>query len=53
MIMKGSTADMVLERELRLLHLDMQIAGDCVLPWHSLSIGNLKTHPHSDIFPPT
>jgi hypothetical protein len=26
-------ADMVLERELRFLHLDLQAAGDCVPHW--------------------
>jgi hypothetical protein len=39
-------ADMVLEKELRVLHLDLQEAeGECVPHWRSLSIGDLKAHP--------
>ena len=45
---------MVLE-ELRVLHLDLKAARRR-LEFHtdkSLSLGDLKAHPHSDILPPT
>ena len=42
----GVPADMVLEKELTVLHLDQQAAeGICVHTGHSLSIGDLKAHP--------
>ena len=45
-------ADVVLERQLRALHLagnrKLTETLDCIL-----SIANLKAHPHSDTFPPT
>ena len=45
-------ADMVLDEEMRVLHLDLQVVeGNChIRP--SLSIGDLKTHLHSDTLPP-
>ena len=42
-------AGMVLEEELRVLHLDPQVEGNCV---PHFSIGDLKARPHSDILPP-
>jgi hypothetical protein len=42
-------AGMVLEKELGILHLDLQAAkGDCVPHWE-----DLKSHPNSDTLPPT
>ena len=47
-------ADMVLQKELRVLCLDPQAAeGDCVHTGYILSIGDLKVHPHNDTLPPT
>lgn len=43
---------MVLE-EMRALPLKPKAAEDCVLPWHSFSIGDLKARPYSDTLPPT
>lgn len=37
---------MVLEKGLRVVHLDLQAAeGDCVPPWAQLSLGHLKASP--------
>ena len=47
-------ADMVLEKELRVLHLGSQAAE--ATPCHteySLSNGDLQAHPHSDTLHPT
>jgi hypothetical protein len=44
---------MVLEKELIILHLDLKAAGDMLYTGHSLSIGDLKAHFHSDTLPPT
>ena len=42
----GVPADMVQEKELRVLHLDQQAAeGICVHTGDSLSIGDLQAHP--------
>jgi hypothetical protein len=47
-------ADMVLEKELRVLHLDPQTAKAAVNhTGHSLIIGDLKAHPLSDTLSPT
>ena len=47
-------ADMVLEKELRVLHLDPKAAeGDCLSYSIELSICDLWAHLHSDILPPT
>jgi hypothetical protein len=48
-------ADMVLEKELRGLHLDLQAAegGTMFLTGQSWSIGDHKVHPQSDTLPPT
>lgn len=43
----------MLEKELRVLHLDFQAAGDLCYTEHSLSLEDLKTYPHSDTRPPT
>jgi hypothetical protein len=49
----GVQADMVQERELRVLHLDPQgAAGNCVHTDCSLSFWDLKAHPHSDTLAP-
>jgi hypothetical protein len=45
-------ADVVLE-ELRVLHFDLQVAEGNCMTRGSLSIYNLKAHPHSDTLPPT
>jgi hypothetical protein len=45
--------DMVLQKELRVLHLDPWAAGDCSHSGCSWNIGNLKAHPHSNTLPPT
>jgi hypothetical protein len=46
-------ADILLEKELRVLHLDLKAAeGDCVPHWHSLNIGDSKLTPR-DTLPPT
>jgi hypothetical protein len=45
-------ADMVLEKELRILHLDWKATGNCYTG-QSLSIGDLKACPHNDTLPPT
>jgi hypothetical protein len=44
-------ADMVLEKELSMLHLDRQAAKEDCHPGYSLSIGDLKTH--NNTLPPT
>ncbi|KAL6063777.1 hypothetical protein STEG23_011767 [Scotinomys teguina] len=45
--------DMVLEKELVVLHLDLQAAEAIVYHTeHSLSKGDLKVHRHNDTFPP-
>ena len=45
--------DMVLRKELRVLHLDLQAAeGDCLPHKCSMSIGDLKARLHSDTLPP-
>jgi hypothetical protein len=47
-------AHMVLEKELRVLYFDLQASeGDYVHVGHSLSIRNLKAHPHGDTLSPT
>ena len=38
-------ADMVLEKELRVLHLDLQATEETCHTGYSLSIGDLKAHP--------
>ena len=44
----------VLETELSVLHLNLKTAErDCLPYCCSLSIGNFKACPHSDILPPT
>ena len=43
-------ADMVLEKELKVLHLDPQ-KGTVCHTWHSLSIGDLQAHPTVIHFP--
>ena len=50
----GRQADVVLEKELRVLHLDPQAAeGGCVHTECSLSIEDLKARLHNDILPST
>ena len=50
----GMQADMVLEKELSVLHLDPQAAEAAVYSTeHSLSKGDLKACPCSDVLPPT
>ena len=44
---------MILEKELNVLHLDLQGEATMHHPKNSLSIGHLKVHPHSDPLPPT
>ena len=47
-------ADMVLEKELRVLHLDPQAAEETVsYTGYSLSIGDLKVYHRSDVLFPT
>jgi hypothetical protein len=49
-------ADMVLEKELRVLHLDPKAARRIFDLFHtgqSFSIGDLKAYPNSDTLPPT
>jgi hypothetical protein len=43
---------MILEKELRALHLDPQVSGDwyTLLTGYTWSLGDLKTCPHSDTF---
>jgi hypothetical protein len=48
----GTQADMVLEKELRVLHLDQQAAESMCHTGCSLSTGYLKAHPHSDTLLP-
>jgi hypothetical protein len=48
----GVQANMVLEKELRVLRLDPQ-AAEGSHTGYSLSIGHLKAHPDSGTFPPT
>jgi hypothetical protein len=40
-----------LEKELRILNLDLQAVGDWVPHSYSLSIDNLKAHPYNDTLP--
>jgi hypothetical protein len=44
---------MVLEKQLRVLQLDLLAAGDCEHTGHSLSIEDLKAHLLGDTLPPT
>lgn len=47
-------AAMVLEKALRVLHVDLQAAeGACEPTGQSLGIGALKARPHHDTLPPT
>ena len=46
-------AGMVLEKELRVLHLDLQAAGDSEPNWAYLSLRDLKAQPHNDTLPQT
>jgi hypothetical protein len=49
----GRQADMVLEKELRVLHLDWQAAGRESGTGPGLSFWSLKAHPPSDTLPPS
>jgi hypothetical protein len=44
---------MALEKELGVLHLDLQAAGDCLHGMELEHIEELKTHPDGDTLPPT